>query len=219
MDWTQSIDNYCERTDPSFWSEPLNATSNLAFFVAAVLVFRAARTAPGKMSWQADIFGALILLVGVGSFLFHTFAKVWAGFLDVLFILAFIYVFFAYFLARVAALRWPGIALGLAGYWLGSKVLTAQFPPGSFNGSYDYLPPLAALFGLAAFAYWKKHPGLRRLALAAVVFAVSLALRTVDQAACEAWPWGTHFVWHCLNAAVLYLTTTALLDVTTRTAN
>jgi len=30
------IDNYCERIDPSFWSEPVNAMTNLAFIVAAL---------------------------------------------------------------------------------------------------------------------------------------------------------------------------------------
>jgi hypothetical protein len=34
---------------------------------------------------------------------------------------------------------------------------------------------------------------------------VSLALRSVDLAACDAFPLGTHFVWHVLNAAVLYV--------------
>jgi hypothetical protein len=30
MNWAESIDLYCERTDPSLWSEPLNALTNLA---------------------------------------------------------------------------------------------------------------------------------------------------------------------------------------------
>ena len=38
----------------------------------------------------------------------------------------------------------------------------------------------------------------------------SILFRSVDQTLCETWPLGTHFVWHCLNAVVLYLTATAL---------
>ena len=35
MNWTAYIDNYCERLLPGFWDEPLNAISNLAFWLAA----------------------------------------------------------------------------------------------------------------------------------------------------------------------------------------
>ena len=35
--WFEPIRAYCERTDASFWSEPLNAISNGAFLIAAVL--------------------------------------------------------------------------------------------------------------------------------------------------------------------------------------
>ena len=38
MDWTASIDGYCERLDPSFWAEPLNAWTNLAFLLAAAVM-------------------------------------------------------------------------------------------------------------------------------------------------------------------------------------
>ena len=38
MDWTASIDGYCERLDTGFWAEPVNAASNLAFVVAAIVV-------------------------------------------------------------------------------------------------------------------------------------------------------------------------------------
>ena len=149
-------------------------------------------------------------LIGAGSFLFHTFATVWAGWLDQIFILAFIYVFLARFLSRVAGWRWPAVALGLAGYWLLSQAVTWPFPRGALNGSYSYLPALLALAGLASWAWRLKHPAGSRLAIAAGVFMVSLSLRTVDPSQCAAWPLGTHFLWHCLNAVVLYLAATAL---------
>lgn len=211
MHWTQAVDLYCERTDPSFWSEPLNALSNVAFLLAAGFVLRVARRTAEGPAWDAVAFAALIALVAAGSFLFHTLATVWAEWLDVLFILVFIYVFLARFLARVAGLRWRGVAVGLVAYGLASKALTAPFAPGSFSGSYSYLPPLLALTGLAWFARRRADAGAKRLALAALAFAISLALRTVDLGWCDAWPPGTHFVWHCLNALVLYLAATALL--------
>jgi hypothetical protein len=35
--WSTPVDLYCERTDPSFWAEPINALSNLSFLLAAWL--------------------------------------------------------------------------------------------------------------------------------------------------------------------------------------
>jgi hypothetical protein len=45
----------------------------------------------------------------------------------------------------------------------------------------------------------------RALFLAAGLFALSLAFRVVDLPICPAFPTGTHFVWHLLNALVLYV--------------
>lgn len=210
MDLWRSIDLYCERTDPGYWSEPVNALSNVAFLIAAALIVRHCHLR-GPVPRDALLLAALVALVGVGSFLFHTFATVWAAWLDVIFILAFIYVFFARFLARVPGWGWKGIAAGLAGYWLFSRAVTMPFPADAMNGSFTYLPPLSALVGLAAWAGWRKDPGTRRLALGAGVFAVALVFRTVDLALCDAWPIGTHGVWHCLNAVVLWLVTTGLV--------
>ena len=43
LDWTRAIDGYCERTDPSYWSEPVNAATNAAFLIAAVVMWRRVR--------------------------------------------------------------------------------------------------------------------------------------------------------------------------------
>ncbi len=209
MDLWRSVDLYCERTDPGLWSEPLNAASNAAFLVAAALIVRSCR-AHGALAPDTRLLAALVALVGAGSFLFHTFATVWAGWLDVLFILAFIYAFLARFLVRVAGWGGIGTVCGLAGYWLGARMIVAPFPAGALNGSTDYLPPLVALAVLAAWARARRHPAAARLALGAGLFAVSLGFRTVDLAWCAAWPPGTHAAWHGLNAVVLWLATTAL---------
>jgi len=209
MDLWRSVDLYCERTDPGFWSEPLNAASNAAFLVAAALIVRDCR-AGGALAPDVRLLAALAALVGTGSFLFHTFATVWAGWLDVLFILAFIYVFLARYLARVARWGWIATACGLAGYWLGARAINAPFPSGALNGSTDYLPPLVALAVLAAWARARKHPAAARLALGAGLFGVSIGFRTMDLAWCAAWPPGTHAIWHGLNAVVLWLAATGL---------
>jgi len=44
----------------------------------------------------------------------------------------------------------------------------------------------------------------RPLLVAGTVFAVSLVLRIVDLQVCGVFPLGTHFIWHILNAVVIY---------------
>ena len=52
MDWFRAVNGYCERTDASYWSEPLNALTNAAFLIAAALCWRitARDSAPASSS-------------------------------------------------------------------------------------------------------------------------------------------------------------------------
>ena len=75
MNWLEPIDNYCERLDPSFWAEPLNALSNASFIVAGMLLLQWRRLPMRSLPALALIL--TVLVIGVGSFLFHTFANRW----------------------------------------------------------------------------------------------------------------------------------------------
>lgn len=94
------IYGYCERGfgpgpgADAFWAEPWNAITNGAFFMAAILALVLAlqtRRLDGPVSWL--IF--LTVAVGTGSFLFHTFAVVWAAMTDTIPIMLFILSYFA----------------------------------------------------------------------------------------------------------------------------
>ena len=77
------IDIYCERLEPGLWSEPLNAISNVAFFIAAFLAFNLTRE-PSRFDWRAAVLILFLAVIGTGSTLFHTFATRWAMLSDVL---------------------------------------------------------------------------------------------------------------------------------------
>jgi hypothetical protein len=88
-------------------------------------------------------------------------------------------------------------------YAAGTLALSALAPARLLNGSVGYLPALAALIAVALAA---REQGMgRSLGLAAAVFAISLAFRTADMAICPQFALGVHFVWHMLNAIVLYV--------------
>lgn len=193
-----AIDIYCERTTPEFWAEPLNAISNLAFLLAAFVLWRA-----GLRSKADTMLVGLIFLIGIGSGLFHTFANRLTLLADVLPILAFQITFLMAYAAYGMKLR-PSMLSGVFMLFIGSLVAFGQLPQHWLNGSLSYLP---ALLFLSGFALWRHANGLSGrnwLAVAALVFTASLAFRSFDHAVCNTLPIGLHYMWHILNAVVLY---------------
>jgi hypothetical protein len=214
MNWTAYIDNYCERLLPGFWDEPLNAISNLAFWLAARVVWRCwQRKSPNRAaSSGTDIQSLLVmmLLIGAGSFAFHTLAVRWAGALDVLFIALYLHFYLAVYLHRALGWRWCFAWLGVPLFFLASRALSWVWVqmPGAAAG---YLSAWTVLLVLCAHSAWCKLPSTRTLVAAAVCFATSLSLRQLDMPLCSDWRWGTHFAWHVLNAVTLGLTTWAMV--------
>lgn len=201
-DWSAVVDNYCERTDPSFWAEPVNALTNAAFLIASVAAFLHWRRA-GAHDWPALALIVVAGVVGVGSFLFHTIATRGAALADVIPIAMFIYGYLLLALRRFVKLGWPAALTTLAAFAVGSHAFEAALPRGFLNGSGGYLPALAAMLIVGGLARYTAAG--RGVLCAAAVFAVSLVFRIVDHDVCAAFPLGTHFVWHTLNALVLYI--------------
>jgi len=201
---TEQIFDYCERQGPELYAEPLNAISNVAFFYWASKLWREADRCKPYLTAQLRWLAALIALVGVGSLAFHTIATAWASILDVLFIGVFNASYLIIFLRVVP--QWPRrwAFAGGAAFVIIDRVAATQLPSDAFNGSVLYLPAVFVLIAITVYA-WALAPEVgRMMAGALAVFAVSLLARTVDQALCPSWSWGTHFVWHLLNAWVLY---------------
>jgi len=201
MNWSTPIDLYCERTDASFWAEPANALSNAAFVVAAAAALWLWRRA-GSRDWPALALIVMVVAVGIGSFAFHTLATRGAVLADVIPIAIFIYGYLLLALRRFLGLA-AGVAVAIVVvYAVGAQALSWLVPPRTLNGSIGYLPALAALIVVARAAHGQARRGLE---LAVMIFTVSLALRTIDLAACDTFPLGTHFSWHLLNGLVLYV--------------
>lgn len=203
------IDLYCERTDFGLWSEPVNALTNIEFILAGVLLMSRPRR-PGTVPSVAML-PPLIVLIGIASFTFHTLATAWAGWTDTLSILLFACVFvYAFFSDIGRAPAWLSLAAAGA-FFAASFAAKLWLPDLGLNGSEAYLP---MVLGLAAMiVYLAREPSTRKqFATATGLLLVSLTLRTIDADVCAAFPLGTHFAWHLLNAAVLYLLSAALMQ-------
>lgn len=208
--WSTPIDLYCERLGPSFWAEPFNAASNFAFIVAAAAAFNRWRQ-EGSRDPAVLALIAAAFVVGLGSFAFHTLATRGAMLLDVIPIGIFIYAYFLFALCRMLVLSWPVSLTALGGFAALSTGIASFVPRAVLNGSTGYFPALAALLVLGTMLR-KKSCG-RAMLAAAAVFIASITLRIIDLDICPAFPTGTHFLWHILNAIVLYLLLRAALAV------
>lgn len=209
--WHAPVDIYCERVGPEFWAEPLNAISNAAFLMAALgglLIWRRR----GADDWPALLLILLIAAIGIGSFLFHTFATRWAAAADVLPIIICLLAFLFIAQRRMFGLSAVTAALGLA-IFLGLNVLNGFLsPPGFLNGSGTYLPALAAIFFGAVILQMRADPAARMLFLLTGVFALSITLRSIDMAVCDALPIGVHYFWHILNGLAFYIAIRVVMD-------
>lgn len=206
--WFTAVNIYCERTDASFWSEPINALTNLAFFIAAAMLWSGSQ-GRGSVRFLAVLIG----LIGLGSFLFHTFGNRLTGLLDVFFIAAFI-VAFAYLLPRVGwqQSRWQafGAMLLALSFIAGTTAVVNHWretldwlPPGIYLGAWLMLLVYAPMTDRLQPAIAMGWSASRFIGLAAGLFAVSLTARQLDMPLCSS-TGGLHWLWHLCNAGVLW---------------
>ncbi len=274
MNWTRPLDFYCERHGPGFWQEPMSAWTNLAFWVAAYLVYRRLRhvrtrqaAVPGHHRTGGDrslwsrlragfwaqpegrdpglgpsgqrqaislshrerpiraarealnahnaaphpllyLLVVWLIVIGIASFCFHTFAQPWAALADVASIAAFVLTYLYLQLRAVFRLPLYLTLPALAGFALLSVLAGRLF--NTFLGVYS--PTLLTLIALSTWNLSRRPRASRLFLTAAGVFATSMAFATLDGVLC---PWnllGTHWLWHLCNAAALTLGCLALLD-------
>lgn len=200
MNWNESIDAYCERLGPAFWSEPVNALTNLAFILAALWAWPRVR---GRTTGQ--LLAGILFVIGIGSGLFHTLATAWAGLADTLPILAFIevYIFAATrdFLGRP---RWQAGLVTLAFPLVAGAMAPMLAGLPLYGVSAGYLPVPLMIAAYALLLARRAPATARGLGIGAALLMLSLTFRSLDMPLCGATGGlGTHFLWHILNAIML----------------
>ncbi|MEL7114509.1 MAG: ceramidase domain-containing protein [Pseudomonadota bacterium] len=199
MEWTRKIDGYCERLNFEYWAEPINAVTNIAFIIAALIMWR--RTAGLPLG---RILSALVGAIGVGSFLFHTHATIWAVTADVVPIALFTLVFLFSLLFHICnfSLAWSLVGtVAFIPYSITFVSLFNLLP--FFEISAGYWPIPLLIFVVAFFLRNRENPTAIGLALGATLLCISIAIRSLDELICASVPIGSHFIWHVLNGVML----------------
>ncbi|MGP6085840.1 hypothetical protein [Antarctobacter jejuensis] len=197
MDWTRAVDGYCERLGPEFWSEPVNALTNAGFVLVALFLWR------GTFG-LGRVLCAILVVIGGGSFLFHTFAQPWAGVADVVPILIYVLVYIYAANRDFWGLgRWSSLGLTALFFpYAAATVPLFGLIPG-LGGTAGYAPvPLL----IAIYAILLRHRApetARGLGIGVAILLLSMTARAIDEPMCTVIPMGTHFLWHLLNAAML----------------
>ncbi len=206
----EAVDNYCERLDAGFWSEPLNAVTNLAFIIACVALLLFWRRSRAR-SMPALFLAVWIGVIGVGSFLFHTFATRWALAADslpiLIFILAYVFMAMRDYLGLTA---WLSLALVVV--YIAASAVATPLLASVAGSSAGYMTALIAMVVVAGLMRGKDRQVSNGLFVTALVFCVSIGFRMIDLPFCSTVTAGTHFLWHILNAVVLYRLARTYID-------
>ena len=172
------------------------------FIIAGLLLLALWRQGPRTI--MGLLLSLNVLVIGMGSFLFHTFANRWSELADVLPITVFIHVYFLLALHRFLGLRWWIAAAATLALFAASPLIGQALAP-LMGSSAFYAPALMAIFGVAIAARRLDSAVSATLFAAGCIFALSLAYRAADLPLCDLHGQGTHARWHLLNGVLLYL--------------
>ena len=195
-----SVDIYCERLDASFWAEPINTISNLSFIVAGLFLWR-------LRSPRSALMAILMILIGLGSFSFHTYANRLTGLLDVLAIALYL-VTFVFLIPKQWSRNLPLIQMGSV-FLLIVSIVLAHLLMGHLKPAIPWMPPgiylgaWLALFIYALVTQYSNMPAACFLWLSVIVFPFSLLTRQLDMPLYDSIG-PTHWLWHLLNGLTLY---------------
>lgn len=201
MEWTRYIDGYCERMGPEYWAEPINAVTNAAFVIAALIMWRRVQ---GPGLGLARALCVILGLIGIGSYLFHTHAMVWSAVADTTPIAAYVllYIFAAnrdywgmpwYWAIAATLLFFPFAYI--------TSPLFQQLPLLSVSAGYLPVPAMIAIY--AVLLRGRLPQVATGLWIGVAILMLSLTFRSLDEVVCATVPMGTHFLWHILNAVML----------------
>lgn len=197
----------CERHGLGWLAEPLNVVSSFAFMAVAISIYRYYKREEDlqrKWIWDIHALTFITFLIGFNSVLFHAFPNPTTELMDTLAIVFFIIIYFWSVLFRIGRCNLFQASICFIAFVGFSHIFVHQFP-NALNDSIGYLSSMIALIMIAVHLHLKARPSSQHFMLAAIIGVCSLFCRAIDKEVCPMLPIGTHFLWHTLNATLLYI--------------
>lgn len=202
---------FCERQGGTgLLSEPVNVFTNVVFFIVAWLLFQKLKNK--KVPKTLHLFVPLSIAIGTGSVLFHIFHNPFTNLIDGLPILITMLLFVFLFMRSVFKSKRMILVILLIFFILQLTLYISGYRNVE-NVSVRHLINIFAFPLLIIIAFKKFSPQIHLLVFAFISYAVAIALRFLEPAICQAFPIGTHFTWHILNALVIYFGVSFLTNI------
>ena len=199
------LDSYCERAgDAALLAEPLNAITNVFFIVAALLAARLLLKTGQRGRTACWVLIAALFSIGIGSGVWHVHPTGTTVLMDVIPITLFIHIYLISALRHFLGLSWIKTLGWWFTYFAASIVAQMMLPSDLLNGTIMYIPTYVTLLILTMAVNAKDRAVGRVFIQMVLVWTASLIFRTIDLELCSVLPIGTHFLWHTLNAYMLY---------------
>lgn len=197
------IDLHCERIQDGLFEEPLNTLTSLLFIPLAVMLWRQLAKQPNRPAGIVFLI-IMVALIGIGSAVFHTTARMWGALADALPIAIFALGYLYLFNRHVLGFRLVGILLSVA-IFIAANVIFKMNVHKAPDGYLSLIPTLVLYLFYAFYMLAVKNPSGKITLLAAVLALMAINFRIYDRQLCEQITFGTHFMWHSLMAIFCYL--------------
>ncbi len=203
--------NYCERQGPGVFAEPVNAISNAASLIAGLLALREIQKHT-KVSRGTRALPWMLMIVAIGSALYHTIRNPYTLVIDA--VPLFTFILWAIFLLLRQCFRTERTAAIVVTGFVTLEILLSAIVPREFlNGSIRH----AAAFAFSGFIVLmiaKRFGAIAWRAVPIFVFyALAIFCRTVDPLVCSSFPTGTHFLWHILGATASFFVVRLIVGI------
>lgn len=208
--YSRSIVEYCERIGNSFFSQPINFFSNAAFLISAYFIFKLFKNIKEKR-FEYWILFCLILLIGLGSALWHSFKTPFTLALDAVPIYLFLLVFL-YLLLKNLIRNTKRSLIGISSFVI-LQLAVSIYLPEVLNGSIRHVVNASVFLLLNLWIYKESKKLNFDFIFAFLVYVLGITFRTIDNTVCSLFPSGTHFLWHMFTALTTYLAVRGLMRV------
>lgn len=201
--YSEAISTHCEKP-LGIISEPVNTISNLAFFVSVYLIFKLIRKNKIK-SENLRKLPFLVILIGLGSTIYHGYNNPYALIADVLPIYFFILYSIFLLVGELTKNKILKFAVPLSLVTLQFIVFTS-FPAFILDIPTTHIVNLLFILIVFGWSYKTLKRNSFPILLVIASYGLGILFRGFDLPICPLNNFGTHFLWHIFMALTAYLT-------------